>query len=83
MGTHQRHAYLLTRQFSFQVSGMLLPIREKLLTESQPNLHLWQEASNKFIKHDSAANECISINRFSLPVPVASQIKSNKTRLGT
>ena len=39
MGTHQSHAYLSIYQFSFQVSGIVfLPIREKLLTESQPDI---------------------------------------------
>ena len=71
-GTHQSHANLRTHQFTFKVSGMLsfADSRETTVTESQPEIAFIARSKQQIYKPQSGANECIGINRFSLPVPV-------------
>ena len=61
----------------------LLPIREKLLTESQPNIGFMARSKQHIYNPYSDVNECIGIDHFSLPVPVLNQTESNKLRLVT
>ena len=66
MGTHQSNAYLSTRQGFFKCLEccFLLPIREKLLTESQPNIALMARSKQQVYKPHSDASECIGIISF-------------------
>ena len=79
---YQSHANLPPHNVSFQVSEMLfLPVREKLLTESQPDIVRMARSRRQIDESYSDANACTGINRFSLPVPVLNQTESNKARL--
>ena len=62
---------------------LFLPIREKLQTLSQPDIASMAVSKRQIDEPFSNANECIGINRFSLPVPVLNQTESNKARLVT
>ena len=44
--------------------------RETTVTESQPEIAFIARSKQQIYKPQSGANECIGINRFSLPVPV-------------
>ena len=59
----------------------LLPIREKLLKESQPDIAFMARSKQEIYKPYSDVSECIGINCCSLPVPALNQIESNKARL--
>ena len=85
MGTHQSHTYLCQLiNFLFKcLECFLLPIREKLLTESQPDVAFMARSKHQVYKPYSDANKCIDINNFLLPVPVLNQIGSNKAKLVT
>ena len=81
--TKVTHIYQLISFLFKCLECFLLPIREKLLTESQPDIAFMARSKQEICKPYSDVSECIGINCCSLPVPALNYIESNKTRLVT
>ena len=81
----QRKQWKLNKiKFFFKyLECFFLPILEKLLIVSQPDIACIAGSKEQIDERYSDVSECIGIYCFSLLVPVLNQIESNKERLVT